>query len=83
MRLVVVLVAVLGTLFSVGIVWGLETWSIPDGQGGMSGHGYAALILGAFGTLALGAGLMALVFFSSRRGYDDAVSGLDEADADR
>lgn len=34
-------------------------------------HGLAALAIGATVTLLLGVGLMALVFFSSRRGYDD------------
>jgi hypothetical protein len=45
------------------------------GQGGetMNGNGMAALIIGGIGTLVLGGGLMALVFYSSRRGYDDAA----------
>ncbi|MGE0718326.1 MAG: hypothetical protein AB7P02_22960 [Alphaproteobacteria bacterium] len=34
-------------------------------------HGWIALGLGVFFTLAIGGGLMALVFYSSRRGYDD------------
>jgi hypothetical protein len=34
-------------------------------------HGLIALGLGVGATLLLGAGLMALVFVSSRRGYDD------------
>lgn len=42
----------------------------------MSGHGWFALILGVVISLALGAGLMALVFFSSRRGYDDIDSDV-------
>jgi hypothetical protein len=40
---------------------------------GMSRSGVIALVLGGVGTLALGGGLMALVFFSARRGYDDAA----------
>jgi hypothetical protein len=35
-------------------------------------HGWIALGLGVFFTLAIGGGLMALVFYSSRHGYDDA-----------
>lgn len=35
-------------------------------------HGMIALILGVILTLGLGVGLMYLVFYSSRRGYDDA-----------
>ena len=40
----------------------------------MSGHGWAAMILGIIFTLVLGVGLMALVFISNKRGYDDDVS---------
>jgi hypothetical protein len=35
--------------------------------------GTLALVLGVVVSLALGIGLMRLVFFSSRRGYDDDV----------
>ncbi len=34
-------------------------------------HGWIALILGVIFSLAVGGGLMALVFVSSRRGYDE------------
>ena len=36
-------------------------------------HGLIALALGASVTLALGGGLMWLVYFSHRRGYDDSA----------
>ena len=42
---------------------------IGDAQ--ISAGGWVALGLGVLFTVALGVGLMALVFFSSRRGYDD------------
>lgn len=35
-------------------------------------HGWIALIGGALLTLLLAGGLMSLVFFSARRGFDDA-----------
>ena len=38
---------------------------------GISAAGWFALVLGVLATLALGIGLMALVFISSRRGYDE------------
>ena len=38
----------------------------------ISAGGWVAMVLGVLCTLALGIGLMALVFFSSRRGYDEA-----------
>lgn len=41
------------------------------GTSDISGAGWAAMILGIVATLALGIGLMALVFISSRRGYDE------------
>lgn len=34
-------------------------------------HGWIALILGVIFSLAVGGGLMALVFISSRQGYDE------------
>lgn len=39
----------------------------------MSIHGWIALILGTLLSLALGGGLMALVFHSARKGYDDRI----------
>ena len=37
----------------------------------LSGSGSAALIIGVVFTLILGVGLMALIFFSSRNGFDE------------
>jgi NADH:ubiquinone oxidoreductase subunit 6 (subunit J) len=46
------------------------TWTgIGDSE--ISGAGWLAMGLGVIATLALGIGLMALVFISSRRGYDE------------
>ena len=41
------------------------------GNSGISLNGWIALFLGVLMTLAIGVGLMALVFISSRRGYDE------------
>jgi hypothetical protein len=38
-------------------------------------NGYIALSLGVIGTAALGAGLMALLFYSHSHGYDDEAGG--------
>jgi hypothetical protein len=47
-----------------------EFWSgIGDSQ--ISLAGWVAMGLGVIATLALGIGLMSLVFFSSRGGYDE------------
>ena len=41
------------------------------GDSEISGAGWLAMALGVIATLGLGIGLMALVFFSNRRGYDE------------
>ncbi|BBK41381.1 hypothetical protein STVA_14010 [Allostella vacuolata] len=46
-------------------------------------HGWIALGLGVFFTLAIGGGLMALVFFSSRRGYDETVATQRDIDEEQ
>ena len=52
----------------------LSMWTSLGGEGSaMNGNGIAALIIGGIGTLVIGGGLMALVFYSARRGYDDAA----------
>jgi hypothetical protein len=40
----------------------------------MSVHGWIALGLGVFFSVLIGCGLMALMFYSSRRGYDETAS---------
>ncbi len=47
----------------------------------MSIHGWIALTLGTVLSLALGGGLMALVFHSARKGYDDRIE-VDTPEAD-
>jgi hypothetical protein len=65
---IIVLVILLGFL-----AWALWTmvvlWTSTDVK--MSGHGWAALILGVFFTCLVGFGLTGLMFFSNRRGYDE------------
>jgi hypothetical protein len=49
----------------------------------MSASGLGAMIAGILVSLLLGVGLMSLIFFSSRRGYDkppDQVGGRDRSD---
>jgi hypothetical protein len=77
----VLLIVVLLALLIAAAAISIHTWNAigadPSSGGGggkaMSGVGIAALIGGGLGTLALGVGLMFLVFFSARRGYDDAA----------
>ncbi len=39
---------------------------------------WVAMVLGVLFSIVIGAGLMALVFYSSRRGYDERASGRDQ-----
>ena len=64
------LIAVLGSLLGASALVAVYLW-MELGETQMSWHGYLALGLGAGLTIALGVGLMALVFLSNRRGHDD------------
>jgi hypothetical protein len=44
----------------------------------MPAAGYAAMILGIVFSLVVGCGLMALLFYSSRHGYDDQFKPKDD-----
>jgi hypothetical protein len=70
-------IAVLLGLFGASAGVALRAWQ-EIGEVEMSTHGLVALGLGAVVTFALGAGLMALVFFSNRRGYDDRAHRPDD-----
>ena len=58
-----------------GIIAAVARLWTEIGESGISVAGWIAMGLGVLATLALGIGLMALVFISSRRGYDDDGSG--------
>ena len=57
-------------LLGVAIWWAVHAWT-SLGEVEMSVHGYVAMILGIIFSLLVGCGLMALVFYSNRRGYDE------------
>ena len=63
-------VSVLAVAITIGRFWS------DIGASEISPAGWLAMGLGIVVTLALGIGLMALVFISARRGYDD--SGRDD-----
>jgi hypothetical protein len=50
-----------------------RAWTSVDGPP-LPTQGYVAMILGVIFSLALGGGLMALVFYSSRYGYDEEAN---------
>lgn len=60
------------------IVMSLWIWG-QIGDTEMSVHGYIALGLGVVATLVIGGGLMGLVFYSSRHGYDEGVGREDDS----
>ena len=66
-------VAPLFILLAAAAAVSFHIWTQIGGDVGMNGNGVAALVIGGAGSLILGGGLMTLVFFSSRRGYDDAA----------
>jgi len=61
-----------------------EGWTAHSGGIEMPDWGYAMLGVGVMFGLAIGCGLMALAFYSSRRGYDErtAVDQEDERGGD-
>jgi hypothetical protein len=69
-----ILIMVLGGLLAAAALAAAATWTAV-GESQLSGHGTAALVLGVLASLALGAGLMFLVFYSSRRGHDEDAAG--------
>ena len=70
-------IAVLLGFLVLSTAFGYWVWT-ELGEVEMSYHGWIALTLGTVFTFLVGAGLMALVFFSSRRGYDDRANRPDD-----
>ena len=68
-----VLLAALTTILIMTIVWAVTVWTSSNDVP-MSNHGWIALGLGTLFSLVIGWGLMALMFFSSRSGHDEAAS---------
>ncbi|HRY25390.1 MAG: hypothetical protein R3D28_06890 [Geminicoccaceae bacterium] len=70
MRGTILVIVVLLGLLAFASVLAYDTWQdMSETQ--ISFHGMVALGLGVGLTLLLGIGLMSLVYFSHRRGYDD------------
>ncbi len=63
------------------VVWASMAWTSEDVT--MSIHGWIALALGTIFSLLIGCGLMALMFYSSRSGYDETATPVVLKDADR
>ena len=65
---------VLGALLLVGALFAaiIPMWTMTAGMG-LSAAGWGAVILMIVFCFAVGGGLMFLIFFSARRGYDEAA----------
>lgn len=75
-----VVIAVLSVLLLAACILGYLGWTSTDTE--VPEAGYVALVLGVVFSLVVGAGLMALVFYSSRKGYDEPVVLITEPDSD-
>jgi hypothetical protein len=67
-----------GTILTLAVLFGLLAWAIwtmiqmwTSVEGDMGTHEWIALVLGVFFSCLVGFGLMGLMFFSSREGYDE------------
>jgi hypothetical protein len=60
---------------------GVSLSGTDDLASGVSGPGTIAMIFGVLFTIVVGVGLMGLIFYSSRRGYDEPPAA-DRADED-
>ena len=68
------LVVSLFVILGAAIWWAVALWMSVEGPP-MPLAGHVAMWLGIVFSLVIGCGLMALMFFSSRRGYDERASG--------
>jgi hypothetical protein len=65
----IILIVLLSLLVATGVVIYLG-WTLGNGTD-VPTSGYAAMAFGVIISLAVGFGLMALLFYSSRKGYDE------------
>ncbi|MBW7970446.1 hypothetical protein [Bradyrhizobium sp. BR 10289] len=74
---IAVLCAMLAGAFALGYLgWFRTDHDVPEA-------GYVALVLGVVFSLVVGVGLMTLVFYSSRKGYDEPVVLIKEPESDQ
>jgi hypothetical protein len=74
-----IVVAVLLGLLALAAIIDAQEWNL-DQTIQIPPYGYAAIVLGLFFSLAVGIGLMALIFYSSRHGYDEPAHRVGDDD---
>jgi hypothetical protein len=74
----IALAAALIAILAASLWYAASAWLSVDGPP-MPAAGYVAMILGIVISLVVGCGLMALLFYSSRHGYDEPF----QSDTDR
>ncbi len=78
----IILIVLLSLLIATGVIIYFG-WKLGNGTD-VPTSGYAAMALGVILSLAVGFGLMALLFYSSRKGYDEPpVFVVPENDSER
>ncbi len=78
-----------GIILTIAVLVGLLTWSIwsmiqmwTSVDGSMGTHEWIAMILGIFFSCLVGFGLMGLMFYSSRKAYDEPPTYIEEDESD-
>jgi len=77
----IALVFVLLGLLVAATIFAARSWTAIEGPP-MPGVGYVAMTIGVVFSLLIGIALMALLFYSSRHGYDERAAGDTRADRD-
>jgi hypothetical protein len=75
MRILALVIPLL-LILAASVWWAVALWSSVEGPP-MPAAGHVAMWLGIIFSLVIGCGLMGLMFFSSRRGYDEQARGHD------
>jgi hypothetical protein len=73
MRTLVLIIALFAIL-AASVWWAISLWMSVEGPPMPTG-GYVAMWLGIAFSLVIGCGLMVLMFYSSRHGYDERARG--------
>jgi hypothetical protein len=68
------LIVPLFLILAASVWWAVALWTSVEGPP-MPASGHVAMWLGIVFSLVIGCGLMALMFFSSRHGYDERARG--------